>query len=195
MTDVRDQKGSALMFVTMVGLVVSLAFGMFMGSTVVGEQRAVEASLARTRAYWAEMGNFNYGLSRIAASKLCNGCLVGSFKDTDRAPVLQAYFNELNNYKVWTYLDEASSYSITVTTTAAVDEDPDRQTYSGWLKATSAYTASSLVAASSGKLPLMELRLCVGVGSGDECGDIDDNNGGDPTSYYSVNRLINLPSP
>jgi hypothetical protein len=194
--DMRDQRGSALMFVTMVGLVISLAFGAFMGSAVVGEQRAIEAHLARSRAYWAEMGTFNYALSRIAASKLCNGCLFGNFKDTDLAPVLQAYFNELNNYKVWTYLDESASYSITTTITAAVDNTPGRQTYSGWLMATSAYTASTLVAASSGKLPLMELRVCVGLSfSGDKCGDIVDNNGGNPSSYYSINRLTNLPSP
>lgn len=191
----RDQNGSALMFVTMVGLVISLAFGLFMGSTVTSEQRAVEESLARSRAYWAQMGNHNYALSRIAASRLCNGCSwIFGIRDTDKVPFLQAYYNELSDYQTWTYLDEAAGYSITTTTTAAVDEDPDRHSYSGWLKAAPAYTTSALVGASSGKLPLMELRLCVGLlFAGAECGDIDDNNGGYATSYYSVNRLTNLP--
>jgi hypothetical protein len=96
----------------------------------------------------------------------------------------------------WTYLDEAATYRITPTITAAVDETPGRQTYSGWLKATPSYATSSLVTGSSGKLPLMELRVCVGLSfSGDTCGDISGNNGGNPTSFYSINRLTNLPLP
>ena len=197
MMSLRDQNGGALMFVTLVGLVISMAFGLFMGSTVVTEQRAVEASLARSRAYWGQMGNYSYAMSRIAASKFCNGCLISfNNKDTDLAIVLQAYFNELDNYKIWTYLDEASGYSITTTTTAAADNMPGRQTYSGWLMATPTVTMSSLVTASSGKMPLMELRLCVGLAySGDTCGNLGSNNGGGATAYYSVNRLTNLPSP
>ncbi len=195
--NLRDQDGGALLFVTMVGLVISLGFGLFMGSTVVGESRAIEAQLARSRAYWAEMGAFNYGLSRIAASKFCNGCFFQSnIKDTDLAPILQAYFNELSNYRVWTYLDESADYSITTSVTAAADDRPGRHNFSGWLMATSAYTPSALVASSAGALPQMELRVCVGRAySGDECGNIDDNNGGNATSYYSVNRLTNLPLP
>ena len=81
-------------------------------------------------------------------------------------------------------------------TPPSADDTPGRQTYSGWLTATSAYTASTLVAASAGKLPLMELRLCVGLSStGAKCGDIDNNNGGNATAYFSVNRLTNLPAP
>lgn len=196
MRNLRDQDGGALLFVTMVGLVISMGFGLFMGSTVVGEGRAIEAQLARSRAYWAEMGNYNYALSRIAASRLCHGCSFFNNKDTDLAAVLQAYFNELDNYKTWTYLDEAAGYSITTITTASADDTPGRQNFSGWLMATPTVTTSSLVAASSGKLPLMELRLCVGLSySGDECGNITNNNGGVATAYYSVNRLTNLPSP
>lgn len=196
MRGLRDQDGGALLFVTMVGLVISIGFGLFMGSTVVGESRAIEAQLARSRAYWAEMGNYNYALSRIAVSRLCHGCNFFNNRDTDLAVVLQAYFNELDNYKTWTYLDEAAGYSITTTTTASADNTPGRHNFSGWLMATPTVTTSSLVAASSGKLPLMELRLCVGRSySGDECGSITNNNGGMATAYYSVNRLTNLPSP
>ena len=196
MRDLRDQDGGALIFVTIVGLVVSLAFGLFMGSTVVGEGRAIEAQLARSRAYWAQMGNYNYVLSRIAVSRLCHGCSAFNNKDTDLAVVLQAYFNELSNYQTWSYLDESANYTITTTTTAAADNTPGRQNFSGWLMATPSYTASSLVAASSGMLPLMELRLCVGLNDDDdECGSIGNNNGGRATSYYSINRLTNLPSP
>ena len=132
------QRGSALIFVTIIGLVISVAFSLFMTSTVMTEQRAVETSLARTRVYWAEMGNFQYAMSRISYSGLINGSQVGNLKDTDLAQVLQAYFNELSNNRTWTYADESSDYSVTTTDTAAADEDSTRQTYSGWLKATSA---------------------------------------------------------
>jgi hypothetical protein len=162
---------------------------------VVAEERAVEAELARSRAYWQQMGNFNYALSRISYSKLCAGAFCfGNHKDTDAAQVLQAYFNELNNIKTFSYPDESANYTITTTVTAAADDTPGRQTYSGYLMAQSDYTTSSLVASSSGKLPNMELRLCTGVDSDKECGNIVDNNGGNWTQYFSINRLTNLPS-
>jgi hypothetical protein len=192
----HNQGGNALIFVTVVGLVMSVAFALFMTSTVLTEQRAVEAELAKSRAYWAQMGNFHYAMSRISYSRLCDACKSSNNKDSDLAPVLQAYFNELRNNKVWTYADESGSYSITTTVTVTPDDNPSRQTYSGWLMARSAYTASPLVANSSGHPPLMELRLCVGLsGTGARCGNVDNNNSGKATPYFSVNRLTNLPSP
>jgi hypothetical protein len=188
-----DQRGSALIFVTIVGLVISLAFALFMSSTVLVEQRAVEATLARSRVYWAQMGNFQYAMSRISYSQLCNGC--GKSKDSVLVPVLQAYFNELSNNKVWTYPDESSSYSFTTTDVAAQDSRGG-QTYSGWLQATSAFTASTLLSSQASSLPLMELRLCVGLGSsGAKCGNLSNNNGGNTTAYFSINQLTNLPGP
>jgi len=50
----------------------------------------VEAELAKSRAYWAEMGNFHYAMSRISYSQLCNGCKGSNNKDSDLATVLQA---------------------------------------------------------------------------------------------------------
>lgn len=192
----HSQSGSALIFVTIVGLVMSVAFALFMTSTVLVEQRAVEAELARSRAYWAQMGNFHYAMSRISYSRLCNGCLLGNIKDTDLASILQAYFNELSNNQTWSYADESPNYRITTTDTAAADDTPGRQNFSGYLMATSAYTTSALVGSSAGKLPLMELRLCVGLsGTGAKCGNIGNNNGGSATAYFSVNRLTNLPAP
>lgn len=191
-----NQRGGAMVFVTLVGLVISMAFAMFMSSTVLVEQRAVESSLAKSRAYWAQMGHMRYAMSRISKSKMCNSCLVTqvNIKDTDLAPVLQAYFNELDAIKTWSYPDEAAAYTITITETAAVDEDPTRQTYSGWLKATSSYTASTLVTGLDNHLPLMELRLCVGRGNaGEKCEDIDHNNGGRTTAFFRIARLTNLP--
>ncbi len=191
-----NQRGAAMVFVTIVGLVISLAFSLFMTSTVLVEQRAVEAELAKSRAYWAEMGNFNYAFSRISKSKFCSSCILPNtgIKDTVLAANLQGYFNELSNLQTWTYPDESIRYTITTTDIAAADSNPIRQTYSGWLMATSAYTGSSVVNGLNGHLPLMELRLCVGLNNaGAKCGNILNNNGGRTTGYFSINRLTNLP--
>src|SRR2546423_1009497 len=91
-----NQRGGALIVVMMVGTVIAIGFAGFITSSVLVEARAVEGSLARSRAYWAEMGNFSYAMSRISYSKLCNGCASG-YKDSQLSPVLQAYFNELSN--------------------------------------------------------------------------------------------------
>lgn len=191
-----NQRGGAMIFVTLVGLVISMAFALFLSSTVLVEQRAVEASLAKSRAYWAELGHMHYAMSRISLSKMCNSCATPqtNVKDTDLAVILQAYLNELSAIKSWSYPDEAAGYSITVTETAAVDDSPLRQTYSGWLKMTSSVSTSSLVSGLEGHPPLMELRLCVGrANSGDKCGNIDNNNGGSTTAYFRIARLTNLP--
>ena len=94
-----NQRGGALIVVMMVGLVITIGLAGFITSGVLVEARAVEGSLARSRAYWAEMGNFNYALSRISKSKFCSSCLVPNFnvKDTVMAVNLQAYFNELTS--------------------------------------------------------------------------------------------------
>ena len=188
----HPQRGSALIFVTIVGMVITTAFILFMTSTVMTEQRAVERSLAQSRAYWAEMGNFNYAMSRISYSKLCDGC--GKAKDSDQATVLQAYFNELSTNKVWTYADESPNYAITTTDVAST---AGGQTFSGWLVATSAFTPSALLSSSAGsKLPQMQMGICVGLsGAGQKCGNLNNNNGGNTTAYFSVNQLVNLPLP
>jgi hypothetical protein len=193
---IASQRGGALIFVTIVGLVMTTAFVTFMTSTVITEQRAVEAELARSRAYWAEMGNFHYAMSRISYSRLCDSCKANNNKDIELAPVLQAYFNELSNNSTWTYADEAAGYSITTTDLVAPDDNPTRQNFSGWLMATSVTGASALTGSASGKLPLMELRLCVGLNNnGAKCGNVNNNNGGRATAYFSVNRLTNMPLP
>jgi len=190
------QRGGALIVVMMVGLVITIGLAGFITSSVLVEARAVEGSLARSRAYWAEMGNFNYALSRISKSKFCSSCLFPNtnVKDTVLATNLQAYFNELSALQTWTYPDESSRYSITVTDTAAADSTPGRQQFSGWLMATSSYSSSSVVAGLNSHLPVMELRLCVGLGNtNSHCGNLNNNNGGATTAYFSIDRLSNLP--
>jgi hypothetical protein len=185
-----------MVFVILVGLVISLAFSLFMTSTVLVESRAVEGELAKSRAYWAEMGTFHYAMSRISKSKFCSSCVIPNtnIKDTVLAANLQSYFNELSTLQPWNYPDESSNYTITITDTAAADDTPTRQPYSGWLMATSAYTGSGLVTGINSHLPLEELRLCVGLNNvGARCGGITNNNGGKTTGYFSVNRLTSLP--
>ena len=192
----KSQRGNALIVVMMVGTIVAIGFAGIVTSSVLVEQRAVEGSLARSRAYWAEMGNFNYALSRISKSKFCSSCILpnNNIQDVNLAVNLQAYFNELSNQKTWTYPDESASYTITTTDTAAADNTPGRQNFSGWLMATSSYSSSSLVAGLNNHLPLMELRLCVGLGNANShCGNLNNNNGGNTTAYFSINRLTNLP--
>ena len=192
----KSQKGNALIVVMMMGMVMTIGFAGFITSSVLVEARAVEGSLARSRAYWAEMGNFNYALSRISKSKFCSSCLLpnNNIKDVTLAVNLQAYFNELSNLKTWTYPDESASYTITTTDTAAADNTAGRQNFSGWLMATSSYSSSSLVSGLNSHLPVMELRLCVGLpNSGSQCGNLSSNNGGNTTAYFSINRLTNLP--
>ena len=190
---IGNQRGGALIFVIIVGMVMTTAFFLFMNSTVLLESRAVEASLAKERAYWAQMGNYNYALSRISYSKLCNSCKPNN-KNPALAAVLQAYFNELSNQNTWTYADESSNYSIT-TTNVAAEDDRSSQTFSGWLMAQSTATPSALVTSSAGSLPQMELRLCVGLasntGPSSKCGASSSNNGGNATQYFSINRLTN----
>ena len=72
------QRGGAMLMVVFVGLVISMMLGLFLSSTVLVEQRAVESELAKARAYWAEMGDFNYALSRISYSSLCNSASCGA---------------------------------------------------------------------------------------------------------------------
>ena len=190
-----NQRGGALIVVMMVGMVIAIGFAGFITSSVLVEARAVEGSLARSRAYWAEMGNFNYMLSRTSYSRLCNGlCIPSTNKDTDMSPVMQAYFNELSNLKTWTYPDESASYTITITNTAAPDDTPGRQVFSGWLMATTTVASSTLVSGLNNHLPTMELRVCVGrLSAGSHCGTLSNNNGGNATTYFSINRLTNLP--
>jgi hypothetical protein len=192
----KSQRGNALIVVMMVGTIIAIGFAGIVTSSVMVEQRAVEGSLARSRAYWAEMGNFNYALSRISKSKFCSSCLIpnSNTKDTVLAVNLQSYFNELNALQTWTYPDESASYTITITDTAAADNTPGRQQFSGWLMATSSYSSSSLVAGLNSHLPVMELRLCAGLGNtNSHCGNLNNNNGGSTTAYFSVDRLTDLP--
>ena len=190
-----NQRGGALIVVMMVGMIIAAGFVSFIGGNLLAESRAVEGELARSRAYWAQMGNFNYAFSRIGYSQLCNGCTSSNNLDTSWATVLQAYFNELSNLQTWSYPDESANYTITTPTpTATVDPAPGRQVHSGWLMATASVSSSSLVSTLNSHLPAMELRFCGGMASASsDCGAVINNNGGSKTGYFSISRLTDLP--
>ena len=199
----EKQRGSALIPVMLIGLILTLVLGGLVQNTVYLEQVALENRLAEMRAYWATMGHFRYALSRTAHMGLCPnalGCLLDRVKDTDKATVLQSYLNEIAAYRTWTYADENAAYTIKINVTAAVDDDPSRQTFSGHLMMTSSYptTGVSTLAVLSGlanRFTAYQFRFCVGLSGGNaKCGAINKDNGGSTTGGYSVKRFFRLPS-
>lgn len=195
------QKGSVLIAVTVVGLAGALLLAAFMNHSVLVEERAIDARLAETRAYWAIMGHFRYGLSRTARSYMCNkNCsyLDGqNFKDSEKVAVLQTYLNEISSYRTISYPEEPSGYFLKIATTASED-DRLHQNYSGYIMMKGTYPTSgqstfSYLQGATARMGGYELRFCAGVVfSGWSCGNIGNNNGGWPTPYYSISRLTRL---
>ena len=197
----QSQRGSILVPVMLVGLTCTLMMSALINRSVYLEQAAVENRLAETRAYWATMGHFRYALSRARHAGLCadsGGCNPGDkSKDTDKIPVLQSYLDEIAAFRTFTYPDENAAYSIKIDLTAAVDDDPLRQTFSGYLMMTSSYptTGVSTLPVLSGlaqRFAPLRLRFCTSLVSAyAACGPIiNNNNNGNPTGYYSVSRLF-----
>lgn len=200
----QGQRGSILVPVMLVGLICTLMMSALINRSVYLEQAAVENRLAETRAYWAAMGHFRYALSRARHAGLCadnNGCNPGDkSKDTDKIPVLQSYLDEIAALRTFTYPDENAAYSIKIGLTAAVDDDPTRQQFSGHLMMTSSYPAGgvSLLPVLSGlaqRFTPYQLRFCTGLASPyAPCGAISNNNGGLMTGLYSVKRFYRMNS-
>ena len=199
------QRGSILAPVMLLGLTSTLIMGAVINHSVYLEQAAVENRLAETRAYWLAMGHFRYALSRERRYGLCptaGGCgLFDNIKDTDKAPVLQGYFNEITTYRTFTYPDENSGYTITINVTGAVDDDPLRQTFSGYLMMTSSFptVGVSTLPVLSGlaqRFTPYRLRFCTSLNSAyANCGPVgNNNNNGHPTGYYDIRRLTRQPS-
>ncbi len=199
------QTGNLLVPVMLIGLTATLLMGTLINQSVFIEQAAVENQLAETRAYWAMMGHFRYAISRQRHSALCPnalGCLAtDNITDFEKVPVLQSYLDEIASYRTFTYLEENSNYSIKVSLSAAADEDPTRQTYSGYLTMTGSYptTGLSTIPVLSGfaqRFSPLQIRICTSlVNASQNCGNVsNDNNGGKPTGYYGVRRLNRMPS-
>jgi hypothetical protein len=196
----QNQRGNILVPVMLVGLTCTLLMSALINRSVYLEQAAVENRLAETRAYWATMGHFRYALSRARHAGLCPdsaGCMPNqTIKDTDKITALQSYLDEITAFRTFTYPDENAAYSIRISLTAAVDDDPTRQQFSGYLMMTSSYptTGVSTLDVLSGlaqRFTPYRLRFCTSLLSAyANCGAISgNNNNGRPTGYYSVSRF------
>jgi hypothetical protein len=200
------QAGNILIPVMLIGLTSTLILGALINSSVYLEQAAVEDRLADFRAYWATMGHFRYALSRQRHAGLCIkslGCtvLLDTINDTDKITALQSYLNEISAFRTFTYPEESSSYSIKINLTAAADDDPTRNNFSGHLMITSSYptagvsTLPVLVGVAQRFTPY-QIRFCTSLNSVyAACGGVSsNNNSGKPTGLYSVKRLYRMPS-
>ncbi len=201
----QSQRGNVLVPVMLVGLTCTLLMSALINRSVYLEQAAVENRLAETRAYWATMGHFRYALSRALHAGLCpdsTGCMPSNaIKDTDKITTLQSYLDEITAFRTFTYLDENAAYSIKIGLTAAGDDDPARQLYSGHLMITSSYptVGVSTLAVLSGlaqRFAPYQLRFCTSLLSTyANCGAVSgNNNNGRPTGYYSVKRFYRMNS-
>jgi hypothetical protein len=205
-TRASRQAGNILVPVMLIGLTSTLVLGALINASVYLEQTAVEDRLAELRAYWATMGHFRYALSRQRHAGLCIkslGCtvLLDTIKDTDKITALQSYLNEISALRTFTYPEENSGYTINIALTAAVDDDPTRNSFSGHLMITSSYPA-----AGASTLPVLlglaqrftpyQIRFCTSLMAAyANCGNIsNNNNNGKPTGLYSVKRLYRMPS-
>ena len=143
----RRQQGNMVVAVSVIGLSATFLFATLMNHTMVLEQTAVENELAEVRAYWAVRGHHNYALSRIRHSELCgksNGCNPGDrFPDNQLAETLEDYLDEIEDLRIWTYLDENSNYRIGFDMEADPDDAPNRGNHSGHLMMTSSFNDQS----------------------------------------------------
>ena len=195
----QSQRGNILVPVMLVGLTCTLMMSALINRSVYLEQAAVENRLAESRAYWATMGHFRYALSRGRHAGLCpnsNGCNPNqNIKDIDKVTALQSYLDEISTFRTFTYPDENAAYSIKINLTAAVDDDPTRHLFSGYLMMTSSYptTGVSSLDVLSGlaqRFTPYQMRFCTSLASAfSACGPVSSNNVGNPTGFYSVSRF------
>lgn len=116
MTAHADERGSAPIIAMLFGTLSLLAITTMMGRLVV-EARAVEDSIADTRAFWAAIGLSEYALSRTAESGGCSSaCATAEF-----VPVQQAYLNQIAFLQPWQYPDVGASYSFFVQAAPSLD--------------------------------------------------------------------------
>jgi hypothetical protein len=207
--EIHRQRGNILIPVMLIGLTSTLVMGALINRSVYLEQAAVENRLAESRAYWATMGHFRYALSRQRHAGFCLDSTVCdpislplvNIKDADKAIALQSYLDEISGLRTFTYPDENSGYTITISLTGAPDDDPMRHVFSGYLMMTSSYptTGVSTLPVLSGlaqRFTPYRLHFCTSLTSAyANCGSLTgNNNGGKPTGLYSVKRFYRTPS-
>lgn len=191
------QRGNVIAAVSVIGAAGTLTLSALMNNSVGVEARAVERSLAETRAYWAAMGHFRYAMSRTRYSAACGqwwGCAESeTATDTQKAATLNSYLGEISGLRTFTYPEEDSDYFLKLTFTAAPDDDPSRKPYSGWLMIRSGMdpTQSTLPVLKDlgSRLPAYEIRFCLGDDPGKKCDKINKDNGGKFKKGVQVNRF------
>jgi hypothetical protein len=117
--DGHPERGGILIGMMMFIVLASLAMLTLAGRIVV-EYRAVEDSVAQTRAYWAAMGFNNYVLSRTLVGGACgkNGC---TGADADLSGQSSSYLQEISDLQAWFYMDIGSNYVIQLNSTVCQD--------------------------------------------------------------------------
>jgi hypothetical protein len=108
-----NDRGSALIAVTMIGLVAVLAVSSLAGR-VVTEHRAVEDSLAQLRLYWAGMGHANYLLSRTMQVGPCGGAKTCSYGAGDFLRRGTWMLDEVTGLRNWRYPETGAAYAFTL---------------------------------------------------------------------------------
>jgi hypothetical protein len=200
----QGQRGYILIAVAVIGTVATMVMSSVFNGGVIQEQRAVSERLAEMRTYWAIMGHFHYGLSRIRQARLCDdsggSCDPNSsVQDTAMAAVLRGYFSEINSYRRFTYPEESTTnYWIDIDRTALVDPNPARHNHSEhlWLRSSIPNTQSTLPALSGLRTRFrpLEMRICVNMTTqATPCGNIGSNNfGGNLNGLYRVRTLFRI---
>ena len=107
--DPDNERGGALLAVMLFAGLAAMVMAVLIGRVVV-EYRAVEDSVAQTRAYWAAMGFNNYALSRTALFGSCKPSCNSANKDY--SPIQSSYVNEIADMQSWYYLDVGPSYIV-----------------------------------------------------------------------------------
>ena len=150
-----NDRGSAMIAVTMIGLVAVLAISGLAGR-VVAEHRAVEDSLAQIRLYWAGMGHANYLLSRNRQVGPCGGaspCSTVSHLRDGGSRML----GEIAGMQTWRYPEIGPAYAFTVKPT--LDQIANGRWRVGITFGRQDTAAGALRTAA--RTPSLELRYCL----------------------------------
>jgi len=117
--DRDSEQGGVLIGMMMFGVLAAFVVLALCGR-VVGEYRAVEDSLAATRAYWAAVGLGNYVLSRTKIAGVCGpkGCPA---LQTDYSPPENTFAGEINDMQHWYYMDIGVNYMMQLTYSVCQD--------------------------------------------------------------------------
>lgn len=107
--DRHSERGGALIGMMMF-IVLAASVMLTLAGRLVVDYRAVEDSVAQTRAYWAAMGFNSYVLSRTMVSGACGKGCTGAQDDISGQS--SSYLKEISDLQAWYYMDNGPNYSI-----------------------------------------------------------------------------------